>query len=93
MQTKHLCVLIHIRIRATGEVSYVKPVIYFYWPFQGSTSFVDHLCNFYLVFVARLFNAALWSSAGKGLASWLSFVMFNCVLSLSHVVFWVRCGS
>ena len=30
--------------------------------------------------------------AGKGLTSWLSFVMFNCVLSLSHVVSWVRCG-
>ena len=27
----------------------------------------------------RLFIAALWSPAGKGLASWLSFVMFNCV--------------
>ena len=27
---------------------------------------------------ARLFIDALWSAAGKGLASWLSFVMFNC---------------
>ena len=26
-----------------------------------------------------LFIAALWSPAGKGLASWLLFVMFNCV--------------
>ena len=26
-----------------------------------------------------LFIAALWSSGGKGLTSWLSFVMFNCV--------------
>ena len=26
----------------------------------------------------RLFIAALWSSAGKGLTSWLSFVMSNC---------------
>ena len=40
-----------------------------------------HLCNKFLVFVmlSRLFIAALWSSAGKGLTSWLSFVMFNCV--------------
>ena len=30
--------------------------------------------------------AALWSPAGKGLTAWLSFVMFNCVLSLSQVV-------
>ena len=27
----------------------------------------------------RLFIAALWSPAGKGLTSLLSFVMFNCV--------------
>ena len=27
----------------------------------------------------RLCLAALWSPAGKGLTSWLSFVMFNCV--------------
>ena len=26
----------------------------------------------------RLFVDALWSSAGKGLTSWLSFVMSNC---------------
>ena len=37
--------------------------------------------------------AALWSPAEKGLTSWLLFVMFNCVLSLSHVVSWVRCGT
>ena len=27
---------------------------------------------------ARLFIDALWSPAGKGLASWLSFVLSNC---------------
>ena len=27
----------------------------------------------------RLFVDASWSPAGKGLTSWLSFVMFNCV--------------
>ena len=54
----------------------------FYWPFQGdtSTSFVDHLCYLCLVFVmlSRLFVAALWSPAGKGLTSWPLFVMSNC---------------
>ena len=43
--------------------------------------------------VLRLLIAAMWSPAVKGLTSWLSFVMFNCVLSLSHVVSWVRCGN
>ena len=28
--------------------------------------------------LARLFIDALWSPAGKGLTSWLSFVMSNC---------------
>ena len=28
---------------------------------------------------ARLFIAAVWSPAGKGLTSWLLFVVFNCV--------------
>ena len=45
------------------------------------TSIVDHLCYLCLVIVMllRLFIAALWSPAGKGLTSWLSFVMFYCV--------------
>ena len=29
--------------------------------------------------LSRLFIAALWSPAGKGLTSWLLFVMFNCI--------------
>ena len=46
-----------------------------------SSSFVDHLCYLCLVFVMflHLFSATLWSPSGKGLTSWLSFVMFNCV--------------
>ena len=39
-----------------------------------------HLCYLCLVFVmlSRLFIAALWSPAGKGLTSWLLSVMFGC---------------
>ena len=42
---------------------------------------MDYLCYLCLVFfmLSRLFIAALWSHAGKGLISWLLFVMFNCV--------------
>ena len=32
----------------------------------------------------RLFICALWSPAGKGLTSWLSFVVSSVSLSLSH---------
>ena len=42
---------------------------------------MDHLCNFCIVIVmlSRLLIAALWSPAGKGLTSWLSFVVLNFV--------------
>ena len=44
---------------------------------------MDHLCYFCLVFVMllRLFMAALWSAAGKGLTCLVSFVIFNCVFA------------
>ena len=60
-----------------------------------SKTFVDHSCYVCLVFVmlSRLFIVTLWSPAGKGMTFWLLFVMFNCVLSLSHVISWVRCGT
>ena len=55
----------------------------------------DHLYYLCLVFVmlSHLFIAPLWSPAGKGLTSWLSFTMFNCVFVTSHVVSWFRCGT
>ena len=60
----------------------------FYWPFQGGTSFVDLLCFcsvlYLLCLCARLFICALWSPAGKGLTSWISFVVSAVSLSLSH---------
>ena len=49
---------------------------------------MDLLCFFCPVFVmplcASLFICALWSPAGKGLTSWLSFVVSTVSLSLSH---------
>ena len=37
-----------------------------------------------LCLCARLFICALWPPAGKGLTSWLSFVVSTVSLSLSH---------
>ena len=34
---------------------------------------------------------ALWSPAGKGLTSWLLFVMSNCDVVTFQLVSWVRC--
>ena len=46
---------------------------------DSEAPFLDLLC-----LCARLFICALWSPAGKGLASWLSFVVSTVSLSLSH---------
>ena len=43
---------------------------------------------FLLCLCARLFLCALWSPAGKGLTSWLSFVVSTVSLSLSHWYPW-----
>ena len=48
---------------------------------------------FLLCFRARLFIDALWSPAGKGLTSWLLFVMSNCEVVTFPLVSWVRCGA
>ena len=71
------------------EIGLSPPAKYFFWPFQGSTSFVDHLFYSCLVFVtfSRLFISALWSPEGKWLTSWLLFVMFIVILFFSQLVF------
>ena len=55
---------------------------------QGGTSFVDLLCFCsvlcLLCLCACMFICALWSPAGKGLTSWLSFVVSTMSLSLSY---------
>ena len=54
---------------------------------------MDHLVYLFFVFVllSRLFIAALWSPAGK-MADLLALVLI-VLLSLSHVVSCVRCGT
>ena len=57
---------------------------------------MDHSCYFRPVlfcFRARLVIDALWALAGKGLTSWLSFVMSNCEFVKFRMVSWVRCGT
>ena len=80
---------------APPETGLSPPVKYFYCQFQGGTPFVDHVCYLCLVFVMllRLFAAALWSPEGKGLTSWLLFVMFIVILLLSYLVSWDMCGT
>ena len=60
------------------------------------TSFVDILYFSVLCLLclcACLFICTLWSPAGKGLTSWLSFVVSNCEFVTFPLVSWVRCGT
>ena len=45
-----------------------------------------------LCLCTRLFICTLWSPAGKGLTSWLSFVVYNCEFVTFPLVSWDRCG-
>ena len=56
---------------------------------------MDHLSYFCLVFVmlSCAFIDVLWSPAGKGLTSWLLFVMSNSKVVTFPLVSWVRCGA
>ena len=71
------------KIVLTSSVIYTKIFVCMY-----GTSFVDLLCFCsvlcLLCLCVRLFICALWSPAGKGLTSWLSFVVSSVSLSLSH---------
>ena len=80
-----------LRVRF-APLNWMKPSSkIFYWPFQGGISFLDLLCFCsvlcLLCLCARLFICVLWSPAGKGLTSWLSFVVSNGELS------GVKCGT
>ena len=50
-------------------------------------------CLVFAMSCARLFICALWSLAGKGLTSWLSFVVSTVSLSLSHWYPGSSCGT
>ena len=49
-------------------------------------------CVCYMTLFASVI-CALWSPAGKGLTSWLSFVVSNCEFVIFPLVSWVRCGT
>ena len=79
-----------------SKLDFSPPVKYF----TDRSKAVLHLWIFYVFSVlcllclcARLFICALWSPAGKGLTSWLSFVVSDCEFVTFPLVSWVRCGT
>ena len=97
-----LCVFVLIHIWNKGEVGapwnrfkpfskiflLIVPRLCF---FCGS--FMLFLSWFLLCFRARLFIDGFWLPAGKGLISWLLFVMSYCEVITFPLVSWVRCGG
>ena len=59
--------------------------------FVLSCVFCSVLCL--LCLCVHLFICALRSPAGKGLTSWLSFVVSYCEFVTLPLVSWVRCGT
>ena len=50
-------------------------------------------CLMFAVSLCASVYMCLWSSAGKGLTSWLSFVVSNCEFVTFPLVSWVGCGT
>ena len=59
-----------------------RPFRLIYTQLRSNHMVIKHILSKW--FCARLFICALWSPAGKGLTSWLSFVVSSVSLSLSH---------
>ena len=72
-----------------------NPTLPFSWSVKciSGWAFSVFLSSFKRMRSARLFVDALRSPAGKGLTSWLSFVMSNCDVVTLPLVSWVRCGA
>ena len=100
VQTKYLCVLIYIWIK--GEAGAPRnrfnlPVKYF----TDRSKVVLLLLIFYVfvlscvcyVFVHVCLYVFCGHLLGKGLTSWLSFVVSNCEFVTFPLVSWVRCGT
>ena len=86
-----------LRVRlAHRETGLNPPVKYFYWPFQGGTSFADNLCffsDFCLLCLCVSVYLCLVVTCWESLTSWLPFVVSNCKFITFPLVSWVRCGT
>ena len=98
MQTKYICALIHIGIKAgLGPLNWLKPYSkLFYWPFQGGLLLLIFYVFFCLVFAMPLcasvylcFVVTCWKRADL-----LALVCgVYCEFVTFPLVSWVRCGT
>ena len=89
MQTKHSCVWIQLLIKY--RKIRLSPPVFSYRPFEGGASCVD-----LIRFCVCLCRTAMSSSCSlivkcleRADLFVLFYLMFSCVVSLSHTVFWV----
>ena len=56
---------------------------------------MDHLflCPVFVMPLCAPVKGAVWSPSGKGLTSWLSFMVSNCEFVTFPLVSFVRCGT
>ena len=83
--------LVHCLTGLSPPVKYFTDrvkAVYLLWIFFGFFSVLCLVC-----LCACLFYYALLSPAGKGLTSWLSFVVSICEFVIFTLVSWVRCGT
>ena len=81
-----------------GNICFIASLMdllcFFCLVFAMSLCMPVYICLVLFLFIfARLFICALWSPAGKGLASWLSFVVSYCEFVTFPLVSWVRRGT
>ena len=86
MPTKHLCVLIQVRILM--RLVLFKPSLFSYLVLLLRILFVICLCHT-AISVSYSLDDTCWDWA-EALA--LLYVMFSRVLALFHMLSWVRCG-
>ena len=72
-----------------SEPIFYGDLVYKFKRIVGKSNFSDQFKKI----VKRLYICALWSPAGKGLTSWLSFVVSNSEFVTFPLVSWVGCGT
>ena len=81
----YICIICHIYQEINKQT--------FLLSFSCCKVSVDFLCFSVLCLLCVCACLFIWSPAGKGLTSWLSFVVYNCEFVTFPLVSWVRCGT
>ena len=90
VRSRHLLYLSNTEIRVRMLPSSICNPSMFYWPFIGGASFVDHFCFMCISHTVLSVPCNLLDTCGE--RAYLFALWYVMFLSLSHIMFWVRCG-